>query len=163
MIVDLAQVQPGDTVLDVGCGTGSLALVAKERVGENGQVYGIDPAPRQISRARYKAARHRQTIEFQLGVIEQLTFPDQSFNVVLSTFMMDHLPNDLKRQGLTEIARVLKGDGRLFVLLSSSLPDLPAFMRDAGFSQIQTGEKTFPGLPGLRQLNFAIGRIHRLG
>jgi ubiquinone/menaquinone biosynthesis C-methylase UbiE len=143
----------------VGCGTGSLALVAKERAGETGHVYGIDPAPKQIARARHKAARHSQSIDFQLGVIEQLTFPDQSFDVVLSTFMMDHLPDDLKRKGLTEIARVLKPGGRLFILLSTSLPNLPVFMKEAGFSQIETGETVFPGLPGIRQLNFTMGRI----
>src|SRR5216683_1424151 len=113
---DLAQLQPGETVLDVGCGTGTLALVAKERVGATGLVSGIDPSAQLLTRARRKAARRGLEINFQLGVIEQLPFPDQSFDVVLSTLMMHHLPDDLKRQGLAEIARVLKPGGRLLVV-----------------------------------------------
>jgi ubiquinone/menaquinone biosynthesis C-methylase UbiE len=57
MIADLAQLSPGETVLDVGCGTGTLALIAKQRVGETGRVWGIDPSAQMIARARWKAAR----------------------------------------------------------------------------------------------------------
>jgi ubiquinone/menaquinone biosynthesis C-methylase UbiE len=114
--VDLAQLRPGETVLDVGCGTGTLALVAKERVGATGRVYGIDPGPKQLAQARLKAVKAGLAIDFQQGVIEQLAFPDQSFDVVLSTLMMHHLPDDLKRQGLSEIVRVLKPGGRLVVV-----------------------------------------------
>ena len=76
---------------------------------------GIDPGPEQIARARAKAARRHVPAEFQIGVIEQLPFPDQTFDVVLSTLMMHHLPASLKRQGLAEIARVLKPGGRLVI------------------------------------------------
>jgi ubiquinone/menaquinone biosynthesis C-methylase UbiE len=103
----LAQLQPGDQVLDVGCGTGTLALEVQRRVGSASRVVGIDPGEEQIVRARAKAIRHDVPIEFQVGVIEQLAFPDQTFDVVLSTFMMHHLPARLKAQGLAEIARVL--------------------------------------------------------
>jgi len=96
--IDLAQLQPGEAVLDVGCGTGTLALQAYALVGAAGRVCGIDPGPRQIDRARAKAARRSFPIDLQVGVIEQLAFPDQSFDVVLSTLMMHHLPEDLKRQ-----------------------------------------------------------------
>jgi ubiquinone/menaquinone biosynthesis C-methylase UbiE len=100
MIADLIRYQPGEKVLDVGCGTGSLALVAKERVGELGSVHGIDPGPRQIARARSKAARRGLSVDFRLGVIERLPFPDQTFDLIQSTFMVDHVPSDLQRQGL---------------------------------------------------------------
>ena len=92
--------QPGEKVLDVGCGTGTLALVAKERVGKTGSVHGIDPASRQINRARAKAARRGLTVDFQLGMVEKLSFPDKTFDVVQSTFAIDHVPADLQRQGL---------------------------------------------------------------
>src|SRR5260370_340476 len=115
MTADLAQLQPGEAVLDVGCGTGTLALVARQRAGATGRVCGIDPSVQMIARARRKAAPRGLSIDFQVGLIEQLAFPDQSFDVVLSTFMTHQLPHDLKRQGLAELAHVLKTRGRLLV------------------------------------------------
>ena len=167
-IADLARLQPGETVLDVGCGTGTLAVVAKKRVGATGRVSGIDPSPQMIARASHKAAQRGLAIDFQAGVIEQLPFPDQSFDVVLSTFMMHHLPDDLKRGGLREIARVLKAGGRLLVLdmngpagpWKSRMADQPALMKEAGFSQIETGEARFSRFLGL---GFALGSIGRAG
>src|SRR6266516_5902297 len=112
---NLAQLQPGEQVRDVGCGTGTLAMEVARRVGPAGRVAGVDPGTQQIARARAKAARRNMPIEFQIGVIEQLPFPDQTFDVVFSTLMMHHLPAPLKRQGLAEIARVLKPGGRLVI------------------------------------------------
>ena len=171
---DLAQLQRGEAVLDVGCGTGTLTLKAYERVGETGRVSGIDPGSRQIARARSKAVRRGFPIDFQIGVIERLTFPDQSFDVVLSTLMMHHLPDDLKRQGLAEIARVLKPGGRLLVVDfkhpeehhgqpvqlgagETDVQDLPALMQEAGFVQIESGEME-TGRARFFQVGFVQGR-----
>ncbi len=164
----LTRIQPGDAVLDVGCGTGTLALEVARRVGRTGRVAGIDPGAEQIARARKKAARRNVPIEFQVGVIEQLPFPDQTFDVVLSTLMMHHLPTPLKRQGLAEIARVLKPGGRLviadfkrklerqgraarFHAGGSSMQDLAALITDAGFEDLETEEMRslrFSAFPG---------------
>jgi ubiquinone/menaquinone biosynthesis C-methylase UbiE len=158
---DLARVQLGEAVLDVGCGTGTLALEVQRRVGATGRVVAIDPGPQQIARARAKATRRHVPIEFHIGVIEQLTFPDQTFDAVLSTLMMHHLPAGLKRQGLAEIVRVLKPGGRLVIADftrterrrgqcvrlgagGSNIPDLAALVCDAGFSQVETEEMPFP-------------------
>lgn len=166
--ITLARIQPGEQVLDVGCGTGTLALEVKPRVGATGRVAGIDPGTRQIARARSKATRRHLPIDFQIGVIEQLPFPDQTFDVVFSTLMMHHLPAGLKRQGLGEIARVLKPGGRLIIADfkrkkerqgraarfhagGSGLQELAALVKEAGFSQVETEEMRpprFSAFPG---------------
>ncbi|HEU5441482.1 MAG TPA: class I SAM-dependent methyltransferase [Ktedonobacterales bacterium] len=160
----LADLHSGEQVLDVGCGTGTLALDVQRRVGSTGRVVGIDPSAEQIAHARVKAARRRVPVEFQLGVIEQLAFPDQTFDVVYSTLMMHHLPVSLKRQGLAEIARVLKPGGRLviadfmrkqeragqaarFHAGGSSPQELAALVMDAGFD--------WPEMEDLRPVRFS--------
>jgi len=166
--ITLADLQPGETVLDVGCGTGTLAIEIQRHVGNAGRVVGIDPSSEQIARARAKAVRHNVSVEFQVGVIEQLAFPDQSFHAVFSTLMMHHLPASLKRQGLVEIARVLKPGGRLIIADftrqqertgqaarfhagGSSLHDLTTLVADAGFEQLETEQMQpprFSAFPG---------------
>lgn len=163
---DLAQIQPGETVLDVGCGTGTLAMEVQPRVGTTGHVVGIDASTQQIARARAKAARRKVPVDFQIGLIERLPVPDQTFDVVLSTLMMHHLPDDLKRRGLAETARVLKPGGRLVIADFQppsqragqaagmgagqiSIQDLPALVRDAGFSGVETEEMKLPRSPHL--------------
>ena len=114
MTVDQALIKPGESVLDVGCGTGEVTLLAKTRA-KGGQVYGIDPAPEMIAVARRKAFRRGLDIDFRLGVIEALPFSDASIDVVTSSLMMHHLPEALKMRGLVEIYRVLKPGGRLLI------------------------------------------------
>ncbi len=162
--IDLADIQSGEQVLDVGCGTGTLAMKVVPRVGTTGRVFGIDPGTQQIARARLKAARNSLPVEFQVGVIEQLNFPDQSFDVVMSTIMMHHLSDSLKRQGLAEIYRVLKPGGRLviadfkrpeerssqpvrFGAGGSRIEDLATLIKNAGFSQVETEEMQLPRFP----------------
>src|SRR5438270_11752569 len=78
---NLTQLQPGEQVLDVGCGTGTLAMEVVRHVGRGGRVAGIDPGTQQIARARAKAARRHVPIEFQIGVIEQLPFPGPAVKI----------------------------------------------------------------------------------
>jgi ubiquinone/menaquinone biosynthesis C-methylase UbiE len=166
--VELARLQPGAEALDVGCGTGTLALAVARRVGASGRVVGIDPSAQQIARARAKAARRHAPIEFRTGVIEALPFPDQTFDVVFSTLMMHHLPAPLKRQGLAEIARVLKPGGRLvigdfvrrqdrtgraahFHAGGTSMVELSSLLADSGFDNMQAESlqpKRFSAFPG---------------
>lgn len=89
----LAHVESGQSVLDIGCGTGSLAIAAKRRVGPSGTVHGIDASPEMIARARKKARTADVDVTFTDGVVEGLPFPDGHFDIVLSTLM---LPHDIK-------------------------------------------------------------------
>ena len=114
--VELAELRPGDCVLDVGCGTGVLTRFAADAVGSKGVVIGIDPGPAMIGIARLRAQRTHSRAKFELGVIEALDFASDTFDVVLSSFVLHHLPADVKPVGLREVWRVLKPEGR-FVLV----------------------------------------------
>ena len=157
LTVDKALIQPGDSVLDVGCGTGEVTLPAKTRA-KDGKVYGIDPAPEMIAVAQKKAAHKKLEIDFRVGVIESLPFPDATIDVVTSSLMMHHLPEELKVRGLAEVYRVLKPGGRLLIAdfmrptgsflnhlfiaftrhrgLKSGIEDLQKLLNAAGFQQI---------------------------
>jgi ubiquinone/menaquinone biosynthesis C-methylase UbiE len=108
MTVDQTLLQSGEIVLDVGCGTGGVTIPAKMRVGRNGIAAGIDPSPEMIAVARRKAGRSGVEIDFRVGVIECLPFPDETFDVVTASLMMHHLPEHLQVKGLAEIWRVLR-------------------------------------------------------
>ena len=114
-LVRLAAPVPGEKVLDVGCGTGAVAIAIKPRVVE-GEVHGIDASPEMIEVAQEKAAKARLDIDFQVALIEAIPFPDGAFDLVTSSLMLHHLPDDLKRKGLAEIRRVLKPGGRFLAM-----------------------------------------------
>ena len=115
-MVDLAALKPGETVLDVGCGTGTLLIAAKRRIGASGRAFGIDPSPEMIARAQKKARRLGADIAFQIGIVESLPFPEAYCDAVLSTLMIHHLPADVRERGAQEIARVLKPGGRVLAV-----------------------------------------------
>jgi len=164
MTVQQALLQPGESVLDVGCGTGGVTLPAKRQVGAGGRAAGIHPAPEMIAVARRKAARAGLEIDFRLGVIESLPFAEASFDAVTSSLMMHHLPEQVRVDGLADIRRVLKPGGRFLVAdmmrpgasflgrvtstvlhhghaVQFGIEDLPALLQEAGFYEInQLGE-----------------------
>jgi len=95
--VSLAGVQPGDCVLEVGCGTGTLTLAAKRRAGPSGKVFGIDVIPVMIELSQRKAAEAGEEITFQLASIADIPFPANHFDVVMCSFMIFHM-SEMTRQ-----------------------------------------------------------------
>jgi len=174
--IDLAAIALGESVLEVGCGTGELCLRARARVGTGGRVSGIDPSAEMIAVARRKAERARVDIDYRVAGIEALPFGDNSFDVVLSSLMMHHLPDDLKSAGLAEIKRVLKPGGRALIVdfkrpkgvlshlalsavlhgrhgeIEHGLHDLPSLLTRARFADVRSGDV------GLLSLGFVTAR-----
>jgi ubiquinone/menaquinone biosynthesis C-methylase UbiE len=114
--VALTRVKPGDSVLEVGCATGTLTLAAKRQVGESGRVVGIDVIPGMIEASQRKAAQTGVDAAFQLGSIDDIPFPADQFDAVICSFMIFHMSETVRRKGIEEIHRVLKPGGRLVVL-----------------------------------------------
>ncbi len=110
-----AGVAPGDHLLDVGTGPGYLALAASRLVAPGGAAVGIDASPEMIDRARTLATRGRSDVEYLAATAESLPFDDDTFDVVVSRLVFHHLPGDVKKQALSEIARVLRPGGRLLI------------------------------------------------
>lgn len=113
--IALAELKPGEKVLDAGCGTGILTVLAKLAVGNTGHVCGIDIAPKMIDAAVEKAGKYKLDIEFKTASISEIPYTDGEFDVVISSLMFHHLPVHIKKQGLKEIHRVLTSNGRFFL------------------------------------------------
>jgi ubiquinone/menaquinone biosynthesis C-methylase UbiE len=114
--LDLVSLQLGERVLDVGCGTGSLAIAARKRVGATGTAVGIDPASEMVARARKKSVRMGVDVRFETAVIESLPFGSGEFDVVLSSLMIHHLPKRIRPAAFAEVHRVLKPSGRFLAV-----------------------------------------------
>ena len=108
----LGRVQPGDVVLDLGCGAGTDLLIAAQMVGPEGRAIGIDMTPTMLDRARASAQQMGlDNIELHEGLIESLPLADASVDVVTSNGVIDLVPD--KDAVFDEIDRVLRPGGRL--------------------------------------------------
>lgn len=114
-LVERADVREGQRVLEIGCGTGNLAVLVK-RLRAGAEVVGLDPDPRALARAGRKAERAGLRVRFERGFAQELPYPDASFDRVLSAFMFHHLGPEEKRGTLREVRRVLKPGGSLHLL-----------------------------------------------
>jgi ubiquinone/menaquinone biosynthesis C-methylase UbiE len=166
-MLSFAALQNGEAVLDVGCGTGTLAIAASRQIGATGSVTAIDASPAMIARANRKAAKAGARAAFQVAVAENLPFPDRRFDVVLSTLMLHHLPRSTRQQCAREITRVLKSGGRVLAvdfgrakqrgLLAHfhrhghvEVHDIETLFLDAGLTPLRSGAV------GMINLNFVL-------
>jgi arsenite methyltransferase len=110
----LGRLEPGERVLDLGCGAGTDSLVAARMVGADGRVTGIDMTPEMLDKARRSAAEMgEENVEFVEGEAEKLPFADASFDVVISNGVIDLIPD--KDAVFSELHRVLAPGGRIQV------------------------------------------------
>jgi ubiquinone/menaquinone biosynthesis C-methylase UbiE len=114
-LLEQAAVSPYTHVLDVGCGTGSLAVLIKQRHPAV-DVVALDPDARALAKGQRKARRAGTLIHFDRGFADALTYPDASFDRVFSSVMFHHLERDEKSRALREIRRVLKPGGRFHLV-----------------------------------------------
>jgi len=114
MLVDQASPNPGQRILDLGCGTGTLAIMIKRRQAE-AEVVGLDGDPEILERARAKAESAALQMRFDHGLSTELPYEDASFDLVSSTLMLHHLSTEAKLQTAAEVARVLRPGGELHV------------------------------------------------
>jgi ubiquinone/menaquinone biosynthesis C-methylase UbiE len=152
--LEAAGIAAGEQVLDVGCGTGTLTLAAKRRVGANGSVRGVDASPEMIARARTKAERGGVPVTFEIVQAQSLPFPDATFDVVLCSLALHHLPGDARARALTEMRRVLKPDGRVLIV---------EFSRERGALAWLNPVALLHALRNPRMLDEATGLVQRSG
>jgi ubiquinone/menaquinone biosynthesis C-methylase UbiE len=142
-VVELAALGPGEKVLDVGCGTGSLAVALKVPAGSTGSVHGIDASQEMIEEARRNASKAGADVNFQVGLAEAIPFPNGTFDLVVSQLAIHHLPDDLKQPAFGEMHRVLKSGGRCLIV------------ENAGFTKVEAGRTRH------RLLSFVRGEVAR--
>ncbi len=115
-----ARLEPGQNLIDIGCGTGELvvaamAIVADGRNDRRGHAMGVDATPGMIDLARRRAEDAGVEARFDVAVAEHLPVPDAVIDAVTSSFFFHHLPSAVKAEALVEMWRVLAPGGRLVI------------------------------------------------
>ncbi|QSA98099.1 class I SAM-dependent methyltransferase [Methylococcus sp. EFPC2] len=113
-LIAQAGIQSGHSVLDVGCGTGTLALLIK-KTHPDAAVHGLDVDQQILDIARRKAGQAGDVLILQQGTATDLPYPDGCFDHVFTSLMLHHLKREQKRQAFGAIFRVLKSGGELHV------------------------------------------------
>jgi SAM-dependent methyltransferase len=139
-IADAAQIQPGQRVLDVACGTGILARELASRTGPTGSVAGVDPSRGMLA----VAERLAPEVEWRHGVAESLPFPDESFDAVVSQFGLMFFTD--RSQALREMRRVAIPEGVLAVAVWDSLERIPAWASEVALLERIAGRRAADAL-----------------
>jgi ubiquinone/menaquinone biosynthesis C-methylase UbiE len=113
-LVELANINPGHDVLDIGCGTGTLALLVQS-MRPSAHVTGVDIDPRILAIARKKITRAGAPIEVHQGSATAPPFPPASFDRILTSLMLHHLTTPQKRETFAAAHRLLRPGGELHV------------------------------------------------
>jgi SAM-dependent methyltransferase len=125
-----ADIQSGETVLDLGSGAGLDSFISRKAVGEGGRVIGVDMTPSMVELARKNTARlGYSNVEFRLGDLEDLAVDDSSVDVAISNCVFNLVPD--KRKAFTELYRVLKSGGRFSISDIVYSGELPQSVRDS--------------------------------
>ncbi|HEY0010891.1 MAG TPA: class I SAM-dependent methyltransferase [Candidatus Paceibacterota bacterium] len=120
-IVKDLMLNAGDSVLDIGCGTGTVLRQLQAKY-PGARLHGIDPSKEMVEIARRKDRTAR--IDFTVGFAQSLEFPDRSIDCVISSLTTHHVSTDIRRQMFREVKRVLKPGG-LFYLTDFHSPSTP--------------------------------------
>lgn len=134
-LVRIAALRPGERVLDVACGTGTVTRFAAELVGDSGQVAGLDINPGMLGVAR-SVTPSDMKIEWHEAGAESMPFPDESFDVVLCQMGLQFMPD--KNAALMEMHRVLAPSGRVILNVPGPAPEPMSAMEDALVNHIGT-------------------------
>jgi SAM-dependent methyltransferase len=113
-VLERAAIREGEAVLDLACGTGTLAIAAARAV-PGARITGVDGDPDILRRARTKAEAAGVEISLDEGLSTELPYGDGSFDVVLSTLFFHHLSEDAKRRSMQEVRRVVRPGGRIVI------------------------------------------------
>jgi len=114
-LIDEANIERGHSVLDLGCGTGTLILMLRRRY-TGVVVIGLDPDAKVLQRASNKFKRAGMSVQLDLGFSDQLPYEEKSFDRVFSSFMFHHLDEQERERTAREVSRVLKPTGTFHLL-----------------------------------------------
>ena len=150
-LIQSANPQLGERVLDVACGTGIVARQIAPRVGPQGIIVGLDLDPDKINVARAAPEREGLTIEWHTSPAEQLPFPDGSFDLVLCQFGLMFFTD--RHAALTEMHRVLRPGGRVVLSVWQSLDRHPFYQTLDDVSRQRLGKSSVGAVFSLGDAN----------